>query len=76
MAGLLRVPPESGLKEKDMAEGHWKHPNKGAVWNGDPDKHTEKIEQLESQGWERVMGQEDHAPWKAKKKRGRPKKKK
>ena len=59
-----------------MADGHWKHPNTGTVWNGDITNHAEKIEQLESQGWERVKSRVDHAPWKASKKKGRPKKKK
>jgi len=30
----------------------------------DLDKHPEKLEHLAENGWERVMGQEDHTPYK------------
>jgi len=32
--------------------------------DSDLDKHPEKLEHLAENGWERVMGQEDHTPYK------------
>ena len=50
---------------------YWKKHNSGQVQrleDSDLDKHPEKLEHLEVNGWKRVMGQEDHSPYKQSKK--------
>ena len=56
---------------------HWKHPSQGKVQSFDSDleKHPEKREELERQGWFRVMGRDDWSAHKAKRSYKKKKKK-
>ena len=56
---------------------HWKHPSQGKVQSFDSDleKQPEKKEELERQGWFRVMGRDDWSAHKAKRSFKKKKKK-
>jgi len=55
---------------------YWKHPSQGKIqsFDGEFEKHPEKKEELESQGWFRVKGR-DWSAFKAKKSYKKKKKK-
>jgi len=46
---------------------YWKHPSRGRVETFEDNKHPEKKESLKSQGWSRVKGRDDWAPFEEKK---------
>jgi|TARA_R100001480_G_scaffold105638_1_gene108029 hypothetical protein len=56
---------------------YWKHPSQGRVqsFDGEFEKHPEKKEELESQGWFRIKGRDDWSAFKAKKSYKKKKKK-
>jgi|TARA_R100000750_G_scaffold48623_1_gene33477 hypothetical protein len=54
---------------------YYKHPSQGKVESFDDDKHPEKKEFLERQGWFRINGRDDFSPFKEKKKAKKSKKK-
>ena len=45
---------------------YWKHPSQGRVQEV-VDKHSEKKKSLKSQGWSRIKGKDDWAPFEEKK---------
>ena len=46
---------------------YWKHPSQGKIQSFDDDNHPEKKESLKRQGWSRIKGRDDWAPFEEKK---------
>jgi len=46
---------------------YWKHPSQGKIESFSDDKHPEKKESLKRQGWFRIKGRGDWAPFQEKK---------
>ena len=45
---------------------YWKHPSRGRVETFEDNKHPEKKDFLKSQGWSRIKGRDDWAPFEEK----------
>lgn len=46
---------------------YWKKPNSGQVQrleDSELEKHPEKLDNLKESGWERIMGEDNFAPYK------------